>query len=388
MNVVQQYKAWVRTNSNLIGAIEGGLSSLTWLLPDRFSESELSLEALNSFLGLLSLCHESILQEPIYSKDQKQPVPRPLWLGAIKQVEVLVEMAAQSQSKQGNLNLYTPLTVVEAVKALLKFIILQRSGDRILTDGGMTSGDGLAGVAGSSLQTSPEMRAQAVYGAFARFRARHCLAAAPQQHPSPGNSAAISEGEATAVRMLQHVSDTAAAVASTTEGEARGTLSDPELQQAGQSGMRSLPSQHSDLPSLASTQAEQGSADRSDVTTPLSPVREASKDLSSHPLPPSPGSSPYWWDLPQDALWPEEEAQSELESESSLTTTAGEKMREVQAAAKQRQALAAALIKAGELANVCRPLAYVVALRWCRALLHVAVLYRGQNNLYYFATAC
>jgi len=35
---------------------------------------------------LLSLCHESILQEPIYSKDQKQPVPWPLWLGAIKQV--------------------------------------------------------------------------------------------------------------------------------------------------------------------------------------------------------------------------------------------------------------------------------------------------------------
>ncbi|KAA6425762.1 MAG: peroxisome biogenesis 16-like [Trebouxia sp. A1-2] len=321
MNVVQQYKAWVRTNSNLIGAIEGVLSSLTWLLPDRFSESELSLEALNSFLGLLSLCHESILQEPVYSKDQKQPVPWPLWLGAIKQVEVLVEMAAQSQSKQGNLNLYTPLTVVEAVKALLKYIILQRSGDRILTDGGMTSGDGLAG---------------AVYGAFARFRARHCLGAVPQQQTSPDKSAAISEGEATAVRMLQHVSDTAAA-APTTEGETtdretKGTLSDPELQQAGHSGMRSIP--------------------------------KASKDLSSHPLPPSPGSSPYWWDLPQDALWPEEEAQSELESESSLTTTAGEKMREVQAAAKQQQALATTLIKAGEVANICRPLAYVIALRW------------------------
>ncbi|KAL0024326.1 hypothetical protein WJX79_009218 [Trebouxia sp. C0005] len=331
MNVVQQYKAWVRTNSNLIGAIEGVLSSLT-------------------------------------CKDQKQPVPWPLWLGAIKQVEVLVEMAAQSQSKQGNLNLYTPLTVVEAVKALLKYIILQRSGDRILTDGGMTSGDGLAGVAGPSLQTSPEMRAQAVYGAFARFRARHCLGAVPQQQTSPDKSAAISEGEATAVRMLQHVSDTAAA-APTTEGETtdretKGTLSDPELQQAGHSGMRSIPSQHSNLPSLASTQAEQGSADRSDVTTPLSPVREASKDLSSHPLPPSPGSSPYWWDLPQDALWPEEEAQSELESESSLTTTAGEKMREVQAAAKQQQALATTLIKAGEVANICRPLAYVIALRW------------------------
>lgn len=99
---------------------------------------------------------------------------------------------------------------------------------------------------------------QAVYGAFARFRARHCLGA-PQQQPSP---AAISEGEATAVRMLQHVSDTAAAAAPTTEGQAAGTLGDPGLQQTGHSGMRSIPSQQSDLPSLASTQAEQGSADR------------------------------------------------------------------------------------------------------------------------------
>ena len=54
---------------------------------------------------------------------------------------------------------------------------------------------------------------------------------------------------------------------------------------------------------------------RSDVTLPMSPVREASKDLSSHPLPPSPGGSPYWWDLPQDTLWPEEDAQSEFNPE-------------------------------------------------------------------------
>ena len=88
MNLLQQYKAWVRANSNLIGAIEGGLSSLTWLLPDRFSDSELSLEALNSFLGLLALYHESILQEPVHLRDQKQPVPWPLWLGAILQVSI------------------------------------------------------------------------------------------------------------------------------------------------------------------------------------------------------------------------------------------------------------------------------------------------------------
>ena len=53
----------------------------------------------------------------------------------------------------------------------------------------------------------------------------------------------------------------------------------------------------------------------------------------------------------------------ELESESSLTSVAGEKMREVQAAARQQQRLATVLIKAGELAYICRPLAYVIALR-------------------------
>ena len=58
-------------------------------------------------------------------------------------------------------------------------------------------------------------------------------------------------------------------------------------------------------------------------------------------------------------------------------------MREVQAAAKQQQALATALVKAGELAHICRPLAYVIALRWCAALLHLPVLSRGQNNLHH-----
>ena len=85
MKPVQRYKAWVRANSNLIGAIEGGLSSLTWLLPDRFSDSELSLEGLNTFIGLLSLYNESILQEPAYAKDQRKPTPWPFWLGAIQQ---------------------------------------------------------------------------------------------------------------------------------------------------------------------------------------------------------------------------------------------------------------------------------------------------------------
>ena len=83
--MLEHYKAFVRQNANLINAIEGGLSSLTWLLPDRFSNSELRLEAINSVLGLLSLVHESILEEepPAMSKQQ---TPLSFWLGVLKQV--------------------------------------------------------------------------------------------------------------------------------------------------------------------------------------------------------------------------------------------------------------------------------------------------------------
>lgn len=42
-------------------APSAGLSSLTWLLPERFSEGELSIEALHTALGLLSGLHDTIV---------------------------------------------------------------------------------------------------------------------------------------------------------------------------------------------------------------------------------------------------------------------------------------------------------------------------------------
>ena len=41
-----------------------GLSSLTWVLPERFAEGELSIEALHTALGLLSGFHDSIVSVP------------------------------------------------------------------------------------------------------------------------------------------------------------------------------------------------------------------------------------------------------------------------------------------------------------------------------------
>ena len=90
--MLEHYKAFVRQNANLINAIEGGLSSLTWLLPDRFSDSELRLEAINSVLGLLSLVHESILEEEPQALG-KQQKPLSFWLGVLKQVSSTLSCA-------------------------------------------------------------------------------------------------------------------------------------------------------------------------------------------------------------------------------------------------------------------------------------------------------
>lgn len=43
--------------------VRAGLSSVTWLLPDRFSDSELVLEGIHTAVNLLSTFHDSIINE-------------------------------------------------------------------------------------------------------------------------------------------------------------------------------------------------------------------------------------------------------------------------------------------------------------------------------------
>ena len=59
--MAQIYKDWVRSNAGTVTALESSLSALTWLLPNRFTGSELALEAVQAALGLLQLCNERIL---------------------------------------------------------------------------------------------------------------------------------------------------------------------------------------------------------------------------------------------------------------------------------------------------------------------------------------
>jgi hypothetical protein len=54
----------VRANAGTVAALESAISSATWLLPDRFAEGELGLEAVHSAVGLLSVYHEALLAPP------------------------------------------------------------------------------------------------------------------------------------------------------------------------------------------------------------------------------------------------------------------------------------------------------------------------------------
>lgn len=58
-------------------------------------------------------------------------------------------------------------------------MILQRSGSKILTDGGLT-----AEPSDTTPSNAPEAKARAVYSAFARFREKHCLPLIPR-YPRP-----------------------------------------------------------------------------------------------------------------------------------------------------------------------------------------------------------
>ncbi len=85
MRVVEGYKTFVRQNSTWVAAAEASLSNITWLLPDRFAESEALLEAVNAALGVIGLWHERI-QATGPEKPAQTPLPWPFWLGMLRQV--------------------------------------------------------------------------------------------------------------------------------------------------------------------------------------------------------------------------------------------------------------------------------------------------------------
>ena len=84
------YARFVRSHAKSVQAVEALLYHATWLLPGRFSASQLPLEAVNTALGLMAVIHEHILQ-------QRTPRSRwPLLLACVQQVGLAVPEGARS----------------------------------------------------------------------------------------------------------------------------------------------------------------------------------------------------------------------------------------------------------------------------------------------------
>jgi len=112
-----KYKNWVRNHAESLYLIETSLSGITWLLPDRFDGNELLLESIHTASNLLTIFHESIINEK--NKDAPHGSQElTLAINALQQVEVLVELYALFSNRVSNK--YDPLVVVES----LKYVIL------------------------------------------------------------------------------------------------------------------------------------------------------------------------------------------------------------------------------------------------------------------------
>mmetsp|Transcript_27933 Transcript_27933/g.79003 ORF Transcript_27933/g.79003 Transcript_27933/m.79003 type:complete len:356 (+) Transcript_27933:199-1266(+) len=204
-NALTAYKEWVKSHSTFVSSLEGALQSAVWLLPDRFSDSELKAEALNAALGLLSLYHSSIIDDA-----GDQPPGRaswPLLISALQQAEVLVEIGAEQwASNSSGRSKYDILCGLELIKLVLRVYTLHGDGGRILLDSACTSDGHSAGSALENHRTGADKQRR-LLETFLRFReagggySNSAGICPPQQQQrqqqteEPGGSAAVGSGD-------------------------------------------------------------------------------------------------------------------------------------------------------------------------------------------------
>ena len=113
----EKYKGWVRRNGNVLSLLETTGSSLTWLLPERFSEQELTLESIHTIINVVSVLHDSIINEDPQASDPENASRLSFALSALQQCEVLFELAALWAERHRLLaSKYDVLSAVEAAK--------------------------------------------------------------------------------------------------------------------------------------------------------------------------------------------------------------------------------------------------------------------------------
>ncbi|CAM6085131.1 unnamed protein product [Calypogeia fissa] len=103
------YKSWVRQNRQWVSSFESLATTATWFLPERFTDSELTPEAVSTLLGLVTVMNQHIIETAPPSRGtragphhpaQTEPkrddsIPWSLCISGMKEMEVLIEMVAE-----------------------------------------------------------------------------------------------------------------------------------------------------------------------------------------------------------------------------------------------------------------------------------------------------
>ncbi|XP_022999826.1 peroxisome biogenesis protein 16 isoform X1 [Cucurbita maxima] len=138
---MEAYKKWVRDNRNYLYSFESLANGLTWLLPERFSNSEIGPEAVSAAVGVITAVNEHIIETAPTQMRVNATVPPSfpysLCISALKNLEPLIEVAAQQY--YGNDKRWNFIAVTEAMKVLFRLALFKNSGYKMILEGGETT---------------------------------------------------------------------------------------------------------------------------------------------------------------------------------------------------------------------------------------------------------
>lgn len=140
---MEAYKKWVRENKDYVHSLESLANGFTWLLPERFSESEIGPEAVTALFGVITAINEHIIETappPMHvGSAERYSFPYALCISALKDLETLVEVVAQQYF--GDEKKWNFIAAMEAIKVLVRLALFRNSGYKMLLHGGETPND-------------------------------------------------------------------------------------------------------------------------------------------------------------------------------------------------------------------------------------------------------
>ncbi|KAE8145709.1 peroxisome membrane protein [Aspergillus avenaceus] len=137
------YEDFVTKNASSIGQVESAMRSLTYIIPGRYRDSEISSECVHSCVQLLSMYHDSLVSRVISRLPSSIPRPTPtphsrytkywtahsslyhkvaITLQMVQYTELLWEMIARRRGQRAR---WRVVVLIELIKAICRLFLLR-----------------------------------------------------------------------------------------------------------------------------------------------------------------------------------------------------------------------------------------------------------------------